>query len=33
MTGLVIGVIHYEPILLRLVIGLVAAAYSAAILR
>ena len=33
VTGLVIGLIHYQPILQRAVIGLVAAAYSAATLR
>jgi hypothetical protein len=33
ITGLVIGMIHYQPILQRVVIGLVAAAYSAATLR
>jgi hypothetical protein len=33
ITGLIIGAIHYQPIMQRVVIGLVAAAYSAATLR
>jgi hypothetical protein len=33
LTGLIIGVIHYQPILQRVVIGVVAAIYSIATLR
>jgi hypothetical protein len=33
LTGLVVGAVHYHPILQRVVIGLVAAAYSGATVR
>jgi hypothetical protein len=33
LTGVVMGAVHYEPVLQRVVIGLVAAVYSAATVR